>query len=214
MVKPAPVDFIESFVGGADYWANAIRKEFRTTDPAQMAFVDTYKVTFYLCSVLCDKENVLIVFFMSLLGSSREPHGVCESAPHCRVVVEPQGWGCICLLRRSSSARRHQQARSCYHYHVLGWRCSQSRPVLCSEQGGGRDIRPKEGDERHADLACGVQARWVVNVLILWLSLDINCVVVMVVRVGEGGAAAAPAPVKKAPVAAAPKVTESLVLLR
>ena len=43
MVKPAPRDFIESFVGGADYWANNIRKEFRTTNPDQIAFCDTFK---------------------------------------------------------------------------------------------------------------------------------------------------------------------------
>jgi adenylyl cyclase-associated protein len=43
MVKPAPRDFIESFIGGSDYWANGIRKEYRTTNPDQMAFVDTFK---------------------------------------------------------------------------------------------------------------------------------------------------------------------------
>jgi hypothetical protein len=43
VVKPAPRDFIESFVGGADYWANNIRKEFRTTNPDQIAFCDTFK---------------------------------------------------------------------------------------------------------------------------------------------------------------------------
>lgn len=43
MVKPAPRDFIESFIGGSDYWANGIRKEYRTTNPDQMAYVDTFK---------------------------------------------------------------------------------------------------------------------------------------------------------------------------
>ena len=43
LVKPAPVDFIESFVGGSDFWGNKIRKEYRTTNPDQMAFVDTFK---------------------------------------------------------------------------------------------------------------------------------------------------------------------------
>lgn len=42
-VKPAPCDFIESFIGGSDYWANGIRKEFRTTNPTQIAFCDTFK---------------------------------------------------------------------------------------------------------------------------------------------------------------------------
>eukprot|EP01035_Chromulina_nebulosa_P020107 gene20107-26106_t len=42
-VKPAPRDFIESFVGGSDYWANGIRKEYRTTNPDQIAFCDTFK---------------------------------------------------------------------------------------------------------------------------------------------------------------------------
>lgn len=42
-MKPAPRDFIESSVGGSDYWANGIRKEFRTTNPDQIAFCDTFK---------------------------------------------------------------------------------------------------------------------------------------------------------------------------
>lgn len=42
-MKPAPRDFIESFVGGSDYWANGIRKEFRLTSPPQIAFCDTFK---------------------------------------------------------------------------------------------------------------------------------------------------------------------------
>lgn len=43
MVKPAPRDYIESFVGGSDFYGNKIRKEFRTTNPDQLAFVDTFK---------------------------------------------------------------------------------------------------------------------------------------------------------------------------
>eukprot|EP01041_Mallomonas_annulata_P003357 gene3357-6647_t len=43
MVKPAPCDFIESFIGGSDYWANGIRKEYRTTNPDQIAFCDTFR---------------------------------------------------------------------------------------------------------------------------------------------------------------------------
>lgn len=43
MIKPAPRDFIESFVGGSDYWANNIRREFRTTNPDHIAFCDTFK---------------------------------------------------------------------------------------------------------------------------------------------------------------------------
>ncbi len=43
MVKPAPRDFIESSVGGSDYWANGIRKEFRNVNPDQIAFCDTFK---------------------------------------------------------------------------------------------------------------------------------------------------------------------------
>lgn len=42
-MKPAPRDYIESFIGGSDYWANGIRKEYRTTNPDQMAFVETFK---------------------------------------------------------------------------------------------------------------------------------------------------------------------------
>jgi len=43
VVKPAPRDFIENYVGGSDYWANNIRREFRTTNPDHVAFCDTFK---------------------------------------------------------------------------------------------------------------------------------------------------------------------------
>lgn len=43
IIKPSPCDFIMSYADGADYWANNIRKEFRTTNPAQIAFCDTFK---------------------------------------------------------------------------------------------------------------------------------------------------------------------------
>ncbi len=43
VVKPAPRDFIESYIGGSDYWANGIRKEFRNVNADQIAFCDTFK---------------------------------------------------------------------------------------------------------------------------------------------------------------------------
>mmetsp|Transcript_760 Transcript_760/g.1260 ORF Transcript_760/g.1260 Transcript_760/m.1260 type:complete len:458 (-) Transcript_760:133-1506(-) len=43
VVKPAPRDFIESYIGGSDYWANNIRREYRTTNPDHVAFCDTFK---------------------------------------------------------------------------------------------------------------------------------------------------------------------------
>lgn len=43
VVKPAPRDFIESYIGGSDYWANNIRREYRTTNPDHIAFCDTFK---------------------------------------------------------------------------------------------------------------------------------------------------------------------------
>lgn len=42
-VKPAPRDFIETTVGGSDYWANGIRREFKGVNPDQIAFCDTFK---------------------------------------------------------------------------------------------------------------------------------------------------------------------------
>lgn len=42
-IKPAPCDYIGSCIEGSDYWANNIRKEFRTTNPDQIAFCDTFK---------------------------------------------------------------------------------------------------------------------------------------------------------------------------
>lgn len=43
VVKPAPQDFIESYIGGSDYWANNIRKEYKTSNPDQIAFCNTFK---------------------------------------------------------------------------------------------------------------------------------------------------------------------------
>ncbi len=42
-VKPAPRDFIESYIGGSDYWANNIRKEYKATNPDHIAFCNTFK---------------------------------------------------------------------------------------------------------------------------------------------------------------------------
>lgn len=42
-IKPAPRDFIESSIGGSDYYANNIRKEFKTSNPDQIAFCNTFK---------------------------------------------------------------------------------------------------------------------------------------------------------------------------
>lgn len=43
VVKPAPRDFIQSYLDGAEYWANGIRKEFRTVDADKVAFCDLFK---------------------------------------------------------------------------------------------------------------------------------------------------------------------------
>ena len=43
-IEPNPREFIESYIGGSDYYANAIRKEFRTTNPDQVAFCDAFKL--------------------------------------------------------------------------------------------------------------------------------------------------------------------------
>lgn len=43
VIKPAPRDFIESYIGGSDYWSNNIRKEYKSTNPDQIAFCNTFK---------------------------------------------------------------------------------------------------------------------------------------------------------------------------
>lgn len=43
LIRPCPLDFIENFIGGSDYWANGIRKEFKGVDDKQIAFCDTFK---------------------------------------------------------------------------------------------------------------------------------------------------------------------------
>mmetsp|Transcript_22318 Transcript_22318/g.44879 ORF Transcript_22318/g.44879 Transcript_22318/m.44879 type:complete len:470 (+) Transcript_22318:26-1435(+) len=43
-IKPAPREFIESSIGGSDYWANNIRKQHKATNPDQIEFCNTFKV--------------------------------------------------------------------------------------------------------------------------------------------------------------------------
>ena len=43
VVKPAPRDFIENFVGASDFWGNKIRVQYKKTAPPQTAFVDNFK---------------------------------------------------------------------------------------------------------------------------------------------------------------------------
>ncbi|KAJ8610863.1 hypothetical protein CTAYLR_009143 [Chrysophaeum taylorii] len=47
LVSPAPVDFIENFIGAQDFWANKIRVKHKTADKAlkekQVKFCDTFK---------------------------------------------------------------------------------------------------------------------------------------------------------------------------
>lgn len=43
MTKPAPGEVLISAIGGFDYYANNIRKEFKTTNPDQIAFCNTFK---------------------------------------------------------------------------------------------------------------------------------------------------------------------------
>lgn len=68
VIKPAPCDFIDSFVGGSDYWANNIRREFRTTNPDQIAFCDTFK------ALLLELKAYVKAFHTT--GTSWNPRGV------------------------------------------------------------------------------------------------------------------------------------------
>lgn len=43
VVKPAPRDFIESYIGGSDYWANGIRKQYKGVNDDQIAFCNNFK---------------------------------------------------------------------------------------------------------------------------------------------------------------------------
>ncbi|CAI5737042.1 unnamed protein product [Peronospora destructor] len=42
-VEPAPKPFIESYVGGSDFWGNKIRVQFKMSNPDQIAFVTSFK---------------------------------------------------------------------------------------------------------------------------------------------------------------------------
>ena len=43
LVKPAPVDFMTSYIDGSDMWSNRIRKEFKGVDEDQIAFCVLFK---------------------------------------------------------------------------------------------------------------------------------------------------------------------------
>jgi adenylyl cyclase-associated protein len=42
-IKPAPREFIESAIGGSDYWANNIRKQYKGVNADQIEFCNTFK---------------------------------------------------------------------------------------------------------------------------------------------------------------------------
>lgn len=42
-VDPAPKPFVESYIGGSDFWGNKIRVQFKTTNPDQIEFVTSFK---------------------------------------------------------------------------------------------------------------------------------------------------------------------------
>ena len=80
VVKPAPRDFIESFIGGSDYWANGIRKEYRTSNPDQVAFCNTFKAllqqlmdyvkAFHLTGVTWNPKGVPVSEYQSSGGGA------------------------------------------------------------------------------------------------------------------------------------------------
>lgn len=41
--EAAPKAFVESYIGGSDFWGNKIRIEYKATDPSQIEFVSTFK---------------------------------------------------------------------------------------------------------------------------------------------------------------------------
>ena len=96
-IKPSPVDFIESSVGGSDYYANSIRKEFRTTDPNHIAFCDTFKALivglmayvkeFHRTGVVWNAKGVACKDF-NISGSSKPTttaaHGSADVVPPAR----------------------------------------------------------------------------------------------------------------------------------
>jgi adenylyl cyclase-associated protein len=72
LIKPAPRDFIESYIGGSDYWANNIRKEYRTTNPDQIAFCNTFKTLLLELMVYVKEQHTT--------GVTWNPRGIDVSA--------------------------------------------------------------------------------------------------------------------------------------
>jgi hypothetical protein len=86
VVKPAPRDFIESYIGGSDYWANNIRREFRTTNPDQVAFCDNFK------KMLQDLMVRLFLLLPSVILTLFQ--GICEGISYHWRDLEPKRCGC------------------------------------------------------------------------------------------------------------------------
>lgn len=72
LIKPAPRDFIESYIGGSDYWANNIRKEYRTTNPDQISFCNTFKTLLLELMVYVKEQHTT--------GVTWNPRGIDVSA--------------------------------------------------------------------------------------------------------------------------------------
>ncbi len=43
VVRPAPAEYIENFVGASDFWGNKVRIQHKKTEPKHVVFVDTFK---------------------------------------------------------------------------------------------------------------------------------------------------------------------------
>lgn len=72
LVKPAPVDFMTSYIDGSEMWSNRIRKEFKGVNDDQIAFCVQFK------ALMVDLRDYVKEYH--LLGLSWNPKGVPLSA--------------------------------------------------------------------------------------------------------------------------------------
>jgi adenylyl cyclase-associated protein len=98
VVKPAPRDFIENYIGGSDYWANNIRKEYKSSNPDQIAFCNTFKKMLQDLMVYVKEHHTTGVAWnprgvdvSEFSGETAAPVAAKKEAP--KVAAKPSGGG-------------------------------------------------------------------------------------------------------------------------
>lgn len=94
-VEPAPKPFIESYVGGSDFWGNKIRVQYKTSNPEQVEFVTSFKTLLLELMVYVKAHHTTGVIWnpRGLDASSYKPSTEALSTPVPATVAEKPAGG-------------------------------------------------------------------------------------------------------------------------